>query len=84
VDLGTSCLVGATRETCREFLEHFLGDAVRKVDQKAIDKVVNNSVIVAGIRTTAYRKTRTAPFRLGLDTQIVRSELDQSAVGGRY
>jgi hypothetical protein len=32
----------------------------------------------------AYRKTHTAPFRLGLDTQIARGELDQSVVGGRY
>jgi hypothetical protein len=51
LDLGTSCLVGATQETCREFLQYFLGDAAREVDQNAIDKVVNSSVIVTGIRT---------------------------------
>jgi hypothetical protein len=51
LDFGTSCLVGATQETCREFLQYFLGDAVRDVDQSAIDKVVNSSVVVTGIRT---------------------------------
>jgi hypothetical protein len=33
LDLGTSILVGATRENCREVLEYFLGDAARDVDQ---------------------------------------------------
>jgi hypothetical protein len=51
LDLGTSILVGATRENCREVLEYFLGDAAKDVDQSAIDKVVASSVVVTGIRT---------------------------------
>lgn len=52
LDLGTSCLVGATRETCLDILEYFLGPAAHKVDQDKLNKVIAGSVIQAGIRTT--------------------------------
>lgn len=51
LDLGTSTLVGATKENCLDFLQYFLGDRAHSVDQEALDKVVKSSVIVHGIRT---------------------------------
>lgn len=51
VDLGTSVLVGATKENSTEFLRYFLGDAVENVDQDALQKVIDSSVVKTGIRT---------------------------------
>jgi hypothetical protein len=52
LDLGTSCLVGATHETCLEFLEYFIGPDVRKIDASALDKIVASSTPTTGVRTT--------------------------------
>lgn len=52
LDLGTSCLVGATHETCLEFLEYFIGPDVRKIDASALEKIVASSTPTTGVRTT--------------------------------